>query len=380
MQYCRIKIETAERGCVYQKDFDAQHIFGPLVRLFAGELVNNNLVQEGEHYNANIVPRYETTMSQTPIVRVDHALASEQLPDWLNLALNGNAQAETALTFFTMELRFRESGVIYAQDMSVLVLEHIWTNLQTALVKMHVLAAGDQYMPKVYFRSDDQADFTREIFHVMQSADEPLIELVEVEAEPPALPVKSPAEFDVLATETVTGASAVELVAPDEARQADVQIYLRQATYEALQAIARQDVQVEQGGVLVGHIYRHADNAAHYLVEITDHIPAQDAAANIAEFHYDFDVWQSLLAQLRTSYPDKRMVGWYHTHLLKMALSADQDEPTTDLFFSEQDRFMHRQFFADPYYVAMVLGAAGNAVFFRWFGDRISCNQQFFLI
>ncbi|MBN1564241.1 MAG: hypothetical protein JXA10_10405, partial [Anaerolineae bacterium] len=198
----------------------------------------------------------------------------------------------------------------------------------------------------------------------------------------PELPIKSPAEFTVLRVQDVPLVSAVELVTPNAEQQDDVRIYIKHAAFEALQAIARQDVQIEQGGVLVGQVYRNAESGdtARYLVEITDHIFAEGATANITELHYNFEAWQNLRARLKDEHPGKQMVGWYHTHLVKIALAADDLEQTTELFFSDHDRFMHRQFFADAWYVAMVLGPEGNAAFFRWFGDKISCNRQFYII
>jgi len=87
--------------------------------------------------------------------------------------------------------------------------------------------------------------------------------------------------------------------------------------------------------------------------------------------------------RLREQYPGKQIVGWYHTHLVQIALSSEEAPDqfqATELFFSPEDRFMHRRFFSDPWYVAMVLGPQGNTAFFRWFGDRISANRCYHVI
>ena len=68
-----------------------------------------------------------------------------------------------------------------------------------------------------------------------------------------------------------------------------------------MQAIARLDVKVEQGGVLVGQVYR--DPGGRYLVEITGHIVAEDANANVAEFRYNFDAWLRQSEQFKGSVP-----------------------------------------------------------------------------
>ena len=42
-------------------------------------------------------------------------------------------------------------------------------------------------------------------------------------------------------------------------------------------------------------------------------------------------------------YPDKLVLGWYHTH------------PAYGVFLSEHDMFIHRNFFAEPHHVAVVI-------------------------
>jgi hypothetical protein len=380
MKYCRVSIDHATRGGVYKKDFDPQHVFGPLVRAFASEMIRQQMIQDGEHFTAIIIPRYDDTLNSHPIVRVDSALAQEARSGWIDVDFQGGQNAASQpITFFTMELRFRESGMIYRQDLPVSALDYFWQNIQTALLKMHVLEDGDLYVPRIAVHDDDDADFSREEIHARQD-DAPLIELVEIDSAAPDLPLKSPADFDVIEVQEVELVSPVELAELDTVRQDDVQVFIAQPTFEALQAVARQDVRVEQGGVLVGRVYRSA--SGHYLVEITGHIVAEGASANAAELRYNFDSWLHQNEYLKEHFPGQQIVGWYHTHLVTIAIQPDENTPelrTTELFFSDHDRFMHRRFFNEPWYVAMVLGPQGNTAFFRWFGDKISSNRLFFV-
>ncbi len=382
MKYCRIAIDHTARGCVYKKDFDPQHVFGPLVRAFGGEMVRQKLIEEGDHYTAIIFPRYEETLVTTPTVEIDATRAQASRPAWLNIEFQGGQPATSQpITFFTMELRFRESGLIYRQDLPITTLDYFWQNIQAALLKMHVLEDGDRYMPRLTVRDDDEADFSREEIQVSApEGDSPLIELVEIENVAPDLPLKSPADFDVIEIKEVTLVSPVELTQLDTERQDDVLIFIAQHTFETLQAIARQDVGIEQGGVLVGQIYRSGN--ARYLVEITGHIVAEGASANATELRYNFDSWLHQSEYLKEHFPGNQIVGWYHTHIVTIAIQPDENAPeiqTTELFFSDHDRFMHRRFFGEPWYVAMVLGPQGNTAFFRWFGDKISSNRRFYV-
>lgn len=386
MQYCRVRIETTTRGQVYKKDFEAINVFGPLVQLFVSALVSEGAVQEGEHYRSLIHPHYDGTPDENPTIAIDREKAQQDYPAWLNLICAGsNAQPDTPLKYFTLELRFQESGIIYTHELSVLNLSYFWSNLQGALLKMNVLQNGDLYYPRLYLRDDDDANFTQEEASVITTADdEPLlVEVVEADDNGPTFPAIDRDVFEVLETEEV---ELISVSSPQRATsnagQDQVQIYITQDTYAALQAIARTDVQIEQGGMLVGHIYRDQDHADRFVIVITDHIVAEGTTANLVELRYTFESWLRGSAQVKERFPGKRIVGWYHTHLIKMAVrSGDSGEvASTDLFFSQDDRFMHRQFFNDAWYVAMVLGQQGNAVFFRWFGDAISANRQFFVI
>jgi proteasome lid subunit RPN8/RPN11 len=260
-------------------------------------------------------------------------------------------------------------------------LDYFWQNIQTALLHMHVLQDGDLYVSRITVRDDDQVDFSREEVQNV-APEETLIELVEVESSEPDFPQRSPAHFDVVEVKNVESVSPVELGQPDTARQDDVQIFIAQDTLEALQGIARQAVQVEQGGVLVGQVYRQPEASERYLVEIAGHIVAEGTSANVAEFRYNFDSWLRQSELLKERFPGQQIVGWYHTHLVTVAIQPDepsQELQTTELFFSDHDRFMHRRFFSDQWYVAMVLNPQGNAAFFRWFDDKISSNQRFYV-
>lgn len=385
MKYCRVVIESPSRGRVYRKDFDGQHVFGPLVQVLASELVKQKAAKEGELYRALVIPRYESTLSQNPIIQIDQTKAQIARPAWLTLEFDSaQNHARNPLTFFTLELRFPESGLIYTQDLQIIMLDYLWQNLQTALLRMRVLKNGDQYLPRLYFRDDEQANFEyEEVQWAEADEEEPLIELVEIEDMASQFALKSPDEFDVLETQEVTLVSPVELAQTDQTQQDNLRIFIARNTLEAIRDLARRDVQVEQGGVLVGCVYRHAQADGQYLVEISDHIAAENASANVVELRYNFDSWLQQNTQLREQYPGKQIVGWYHTHLVQVAVpseTAPDQLQATELFFSPEDRFMHRRFFSDRWYVAMVLGPQGNTAFFRWFGDKISANRRYHII
>lgn len=384
MKYCRVVIHSPSKGRLYKKDFDAQNVFGPLVRVYTSQLAAQGVIKEGDHYYAIITPRYEDTMLQNPIVHVNKAAMNERRASWIDLEFDRNAaEPDRPLTFFTLELRFPDSGLIYSHDLQILILDHLWSNLQTALMRMQVLKDGDLYIPRLYVRDDDEGDLeTEEAALDRVEDDEPLIELITLDDAGAQFPLRSPNDFRITETRLIDVISPVELAAVDLENQDDVQVFIAQDTLERLQAIARADVQIEQGGVLVGQVYQNSRASSQYLVEITDFIAAENASANLVELRYNFDSWLQQTTVLRERFPGKQIVGWYHTHLIQAPVAADDEGnalQTTELFFSQDDRFMHRRFFGDRWYVAMVLGTPGNVGFFRWFGSKISANRGFFI-
>jgi proteasome lid subunit RPN8/RPN11 len=383
MRYCRVIISTETRGPVYKKDFEAQAIFGLLVRLAASELITQGVIREGEHYAAAIIPHYgEASPCATAQLVVDQARASASQPAWLTLGYQADC-ADIPAQFVTVELRFKESGVIYSQDLPVSSFDYFWENLRSALFQMKVLENGEDHTVNLFIRDDDQANFDRDEAQIAADDGSPLIELVDMSASEPDFPSRSLPDYGPVTAKTVDLVSGVELAAGEKTGLDDVIVLIAQPALESIQAIARQEVQIEQGGVLVGRVFHNTDPEGRFLVEITDHIVAEGASANLVELRYTFDTWLRQHTLLKEQYPGKQIVGWYHTHLIKAQVASDQalGEPhATEFFFSQDDRFMHRQFFGDPWYVAMVLNPSGDAAFFRWFGDKISSNQQYYII
>ncbi len=381
MRYCRIAIDTDTRGRVYQKDFEVQHVFGSLARAQAVALVNQGIVPEGAHFRAVVFPRYGDTLVTAALVQENTARAEEPRSEWIELETDGPAASPQPLRFFTLELRFPELKLVYSRDFQITGLDSFWANLQHVMLTMNILADGDVYYPRIFAREDDAADFDREWASPRPADDgRQLVELIVDEAPLPEFPHADLRDFEPLRVERPAVISPVELAALDMAQQDDVQIVICEPTLRALQAIAAQDVQIEQGGMLVGTVYCQRSDPARYLVVVTDSIPAEGTTANLVELRYTFESWQRGAALLRERFPGKRIVGWYHTHLITVEMVGEDGETqTSELFFSQDDRFMHRRFFSDPWYVAMVLGTEGNAGFFRWFGGKISANRCYYV-
>ncbi|MES2221631.1 MAG: Mov34/MPN/PAD-1 family protein [Acidobacteriota bacterium] len=98
---------------------------------------------------------------------------------------------------------------------------------------------------------------------------------------------------------------------------------------------ARAHMKTEVCGVLIGE-------TRDGVVEITASIEALNAAQAGAHVTFTQDAWETIYQVKDESYPDQRIVGWYHSH------------PGFGVFLSEHDSFIHRNFFSSPDQVAWV--------------------------
>ncbi len=98
---------------------------------------------------------------------------------------------------------------------------------------------------------------------------------------------------------------------------------------------ARASMTTEVCGVLIGQTREGA-------VQVIASIEASNAAQGGTHVTFTQDAWETIYRVKDVSYPDERIVGWYHSH------------PGFGVFLSEHDTFIHRNFFSSPDQVAWV--------------------------
>lgn len=134
-------------------------------------------------------------------------------------------------------------------------------------------------------------------------------------------------------------------------------VLIRREALDAVLTHGARDTNTELGGVLLGQA---ASSDEGTLVLVQAAIPALHTQAARAHVTFTHDTWEQVNAVRDREHPDKRIVGWYHTH------------PGFGLFLSEHDLFIHRNFFAEPWQVAQVLDPrTGQWGFFVWEGAEI---------
>ena len=98
-------------------------------------------------------------------------------------------------------------------------------------------------------------------------------------------------------------------------------------------------------------------------VSVQSSVQAVDAHESRGSLTFTQDSWTHIYEEL-DSLPGMVIVGWYHSH------------PDFGIFLSEQDLFIHRNFFSDPRQIALVLDPIRNEHgVFSWDGPSISRMQ-----
>jgi proteasome lid subunit RPN8/RPN11 len=127
----------------------------------------------------------------------------------------------------------------------------------------------------------------------------------------------------------------------------------RSAVQAALQHTAAH-TEVECGGLCLGNVFLE-QGTNRLILQLTEIIPAavdpsDPALTGPAHLTFTPETWQQLVTIYLQKYPERRILGWYHSH------------PGMDVFLSSMDLFIQNNFFTAPWQIAMVLEPLSNRV------------------
>ena len=121
-----------------------------------------------------------------------------------------------------------------------------------------------------------------------------------------------------------------------------VKVFVAPQAFLRVSAHSRSDMDNEVGGWLAGSWCWDEDLQEEFIV-VEAVIPAKAVRQGSTFITFTHDSQLEMLSVLEERYPEKRVVGWYHTH------------PRMGLFLSEHDIWLHKQFFPRPWQVALVV-------------------------
>ena len=126
-----------------------------------------------------------------------------------------------------------------------------------------------------------------------------------------------------------------------------VSVFVKQKAYIRICVHAGSDLDNEVGGWLVGEWRADQDTGEEYIM-VEAALPAIYTQQGSAFLTFTQDSQVAMFSLMEEKYPEKELVGWYHTH------------PRMGLFLSSHDIFLHNNFFPKPWQVAMVVEPHSN--------------------
>lgn len=126
-----------------------------------------------------------------------------------------------------------------------------------------------------------------------------------------------------------------------------LRIAMDRAAYAELIAHAKESLDAEVCGVLAGHVGEDDEGLYLHLEAV---IRGAGAAQGSTHVTFTQATWNTIHQTLERDHPQRRMLGWYHTH------------PGFGVEFSEMDLFIQKNFFGGPTQIALVTDPLTGAV------------------
>jgi proteasome lid subunit RPN8/RPN11 len=130
-----------------------------------------------------------------------------------------------------------------------------------------------------------------------------------------------------------------ELPAVSGKREDRYQAVVKQSVLNQIHRHGLSTTDIEVCGVLVGNVYHDPSGPWLYIEKA---IEGNHATQRAAQVTFTADTWAHIQAIMDKDYPEKRILGWYHTH------------PGFGIFLSDMDVFIQENFFPEPWQVAFV--------------------------
>ncbi len=124
--------------------------------------------------------------------------------------------------------------------------------------------------------------------------------------------------------------------------QARFQLYMVEGVYQKIWNHLSQTLNIEGGGVLVGHPFKTFDRQIAFVV-VAGAIPQHSDNRSAAHFTVGPTEIARARVELERSYPGLAAVGWYHSH------------PGHGIFLSDQDMTIVQSIYNASWHIAMVI-------------------------
>ena len=176
--------------------------------------------------------------------------------------------------------------------------------------------------------------------------------------------------IEILETESVVTESSVvalpmNFVSVGTVEHDSVQVYIKQDVYKRIEKFAKEEMSKEVGSILIGD---YVDEKNRKTVIISNYIEAKYTDASASTLTFTHETWDYVYKEKDKKYPDKKIVGWQHTH------------PGYGIFLSNYDIFIQENFFNLPWQIAYVVDPiADTRGFFEWKNEKVAKMSGFYV-
>lgn len=145
----------------------------------------------------------------------------------------------------------------------------------------------------------------------------------------------------------------------------DVKVYIHQDVYKEMEKYASSDTAHELGTIMIGE---YSEDMGKMHVVISDFIYAKYTDASASTLTFTHETWDYVHKEHDKKYPNKKIVGWQHTH------------PGYGIFLSNYDMFIQENFFNLPFQVAYVIDPVQHLRgFFQWKNGKVEKLKGFYI-
>jgi proteasome lid subunit RPN8/RPN11 len=365
VDYFKLRIRSDSRGPIYEKDYTPASALEQFVKLTTTRMAFLGMLRDGDNYWTTVTPQWGVLEKPSKMIFEPRDGAGGKAnpgTSWVNIAVP-EPRGEGPITSFTLDLySVTAEPVHYRWSFPASELEYLRDRAKPSLVKRGILAQDEAVGFDIFVLTGSDIDFEREnILNVPApiQALQDQVSIIEDEEEWAVEPMPHCA-----CGEAETDEGLVIFVRQDAWEKINEHVALHGSRH------------TESGGILVGDVRRRSEQGSLY-VKVEDFIAATQTRADAISLKFTHETWQMLQRDKRERFPDKRVVGWYHTHPPVLVKEGGKEVETV-AFFSPEDRQMHLESFPEPWQVALVMdgdkrnpGEPKESLFFRWEGKRI---------
>ncbi|WP_037677793.1 JAB N-terminal domain-containing protein [Streptomyces griseus] len=138
---------------------------------------------------------------------------------------------------------------------------------------------------------------------------------------------------------------------PQHLEERPVTVLLTPRVQRLLEHDLRLSLEVEEGGFLLGKVYRRPDSADGHVVIVEHVLPAEHSGASHMHFTFTGDSFRTMSRVMEERHPEDQLLGWYHTHLFSAV---------GGMGLSRTDVELHRATFRRPWQVAALINISGG--------------------